>query len=90
MSLMDIMTAPWALTTDKLREIQAVYATHLRGEKIDIPKVEASLGFTLNNKQEGYTVHDGVAVLDVSGVIAPKANLMTQISGGASAQLLEQ
>lgn len=34
MSLMDIMTAPWAITTDKLREIQAVYATHLRGEKI--------------------------------------------------------
>lgn len=90
MSLMDIMTAPWAITTDKLREIQAVYATHLRGEKIDIPKVEASLGFALNNKQEDYSVHDGVAVLDVAGVIAPKANLMTQISGGASAQLLER
>ena len=83
MSILEILRAPWAIAPDKLAEIQAIYDTHLRGDKIDIAAVEARLGHSLQNEPTAYTVQDGgVAVLNIDGVIAPKANLFTRISGG--------
>lgn len=88
MTLLDLITGVWAIEPDKLREIQAIYATHLRGEKIDIAALEARLGRPLANEQQAYTVEPGgVAVLRMSGVIAPKANLFMQVSGGLSTQM---
>lgn len=87
MTLLDLITGAWAIEPDKLREIQAIYATHLRGEKIDIAAIEARLGRPLSSEQQAYTVEPGgVAVLRMSGVIAPKANLFMQVSGGLSTQ----
>jgi signal peptide peptidase SppA len=89
MSLMQLMTGCWALPEPQLREIQAIYATHLRGEKIDVPAIEARLGHPLAAEQKDYSVlSGGVALLEASGVCAPKANLMMQISGGISTQIL--
>lgn len=91
MHVTDIITAPWAILPEKLLEIQAVYTAHVRGEKIDIAAVEARLGKTLaNDQQGGYVNHGGVAVIPVSGVIGKKFNMMSQISGGASTQLIER
>lgn len=88
MKLLDIITAPWAIEPAKLLEIQAIYATHLRGEKIDIPSVEARIGRPLDNtQQKGYAIQDGVAILSLEGVIAKRANLFMEISGGVSTQL---
>lgn len=88
MTLLDLITGAWAIEPDKLREIQAIYATHLRGEKIDIGAIEARLGRPLSSEQQAYTVEPGgVAVLRMSGVIAPKANLFMQVSGGLSTQM---
>lgn len=88
MKLLDILNAPWAIIPDKLQEIQTIYMTHLRGEKIDIKAIEAKLGQPLNNEQKGYDVIDGVAILSVDGVIAKKMNLFNKISGGISSQIL--
>lgn len=89
MSLLDVLTSPWAIVPEKLLEIQAVYSTHLRGEKIDISALEARLGRPLASEQQAYRIEsNGVAVLPIQGVIAAKANLFTQISGGASADML--
>lgn len=88
MKLLELMTGTWALEPAKLRELQAIYATHMRGDKIDIPALEARLGRPLANEQQAYSVEaGGVAVLRLSGVIAPKANLFTQVSGGISTQM---
>ena len=88
MTLLDLITSAWAIEPDKLREIQAIYATHLRGEKIDIAAIEARLGRPLANDQQEYTVESGgIALLRMSGVIAPKANLFMQVSGGMSTQM---
>ena len=88
MTLLDLITGAWAIEPDKLREIQAIYATHLRGQKIDIAALEARMGRPLSNEQQAYTVEpSGVAVLRMSGVIAPKANLFMQVSGGMSTQM---
>jgi capsid assembly protease len=87
MKLLDLLTAPWAIDPDKLREIQAIYATHLRGEKIDIDAIEARLGRPLANEQQTYQIQQGgVAVLSLEGVMAPKANLFMRVSGGVSTQ----
>lgn len=89
MTLIDLLRAPWAIVPDRLAEIQSVYEVHLRGEKIDVAAIEARLGRPLANDQQAYEMRDGgVAVLGINGVISPKANLFTQVSGGASAQLL--
>lgn len=89
MQVQDLLSAPWAIAPAKLLEMQAVYATHARGEQIDIAAIEARLNRPLANEQQEYTIREGgVAVLPIQGVIAPKANLFTRVSGGVSAQIL--
>jgi signal peptide peptidase SppA len=88
MKLLDIITAPWAIQPDKLLELQSIYATHLRGEKIDIAAIEQRLGRPLANEPKGYDIVDGVAVLPIEGVSARKMNLMSQVSGGVSTELV--
>jgi signal peptide peptidase SppA len=88
MKLIDVVTGPWAIQPEKLLEIQAIYATHLRGDKIDLEAVEKRLGRPLNNEPKGYQIIDGVAVLPVNGVLGKRANLLTQVSGMASTELL--
>jgi capsid assembly protease len=88
MKLLDVITAPWAIEPAKLLEIQAIYATHLRGEKIDVAAVEARIGRSLANEPKPYQVVDGVAIVGLEGVIAKRANLFSQISGGTSSQIV--
>ena len=89
MTLLDLLRGAWAIQPERLLEIQSIYDTHLRGEKIDIPAIEARLGRPLASEQQEYRIREGgVAVLSVEGVLAPKANLFMRVSGGASTQLL--
>ncbi len=89
MTLLDLLRSPWAILPDRLLEIQAIYATHTRGEKIDVDAIEARLGRPLANEQQVYEMREGgVAVLSIEGVMAPKANLFMRVSGGMSTQQL--
>jgi signal peptide peptidase SppA len=88
MRVIDVLNSPWAIIPDKLQEIQAIYATHLRGDKIDIKALEIKLGQPLQKKEQGYETIDGVAVIVVDGVISKRMNLFSQISGGASTELI--
>ena len=88
--LLDILTSPWAIVVEKLMEIQNIYFTHLRGEKIDIRAIEAQLGKPLDNQPKGYEIKDGVAILPIEGVLAKRMNLFSRISGGTSMQLIER
>lgn len=90
MSILDVVNAPWAITPDKLREIQAFYSAHMRGEKSDIEAIEARLGRPLTNERKPYLLADGVAVMRLEGIIAKRMNLFTQISGGTSTELATQ
>ena len=90
MNVTDVITSPWAIMPEKLLEIQAIYASHVRGEKIDIPAIEARIGKPLINQDQGYHVQSGVAVIPISGVMCKKMNMLSQISGGASTQLIER
>lgn len=88
MKLLDVLTAPWAIEPGKLLEIQAIYLAHVRGEKADLAAIEARIGKPLANEPKPYTVDQGVAVLSVEGVIAKRANMFMDISGGVSTELL--
>jgi signal peptide peptidase SppA len=91
MKILDVITSPWAIQPDKLLEIRGIYATHLRGEKISqdtIKAIEARTGQALVNDRQSYQVQDGVAIIDISGVLAKKMNLFSQISGGASSEVI--
>lgn len=92
MSIIDLLSSPWAIVPDQLIELQSIYAAHFRGEQIDLAALEARLGRPLANDQKRYQMAEGtgVAVLEMAGVIAPKANLFTRVSGGATANLLQQ
>lgn len=89
--LTNLLQGPWAIVPERLLELQAVYSRHLQGDAANLADIEARLGRALANEQQDYTVRaGGVAVLDVAGVISPKANLFTKVSGGAAASLLQQ
>lgn len=90
MRLIDIVNAPWAITTDMLLEIQGIYSRHVRGEKINLANIEAAIGRPLDNKPKGYEIQNGVALLPVDGVIAKRMNLFSRISGGCSTEMVGQ
>ncbi len=88
MKLLDVLTAPWAIMPDKLLEIQQIYATHLRGDKIDLKAVEAQLGKPLQNEPKRYENQNGVGVIRVEGVLARRANMFMRMSGGTSTEMM--
>lgn len=91
MKLLDLLMSPWAILPHQLREIEAIYSAHLRGDKIDFDAIEARLGRPLASEQQDYQIRQGgVAVLALDGVMAPKANLFMRVSGGISTQLATQ
>lgn len=88
MKLLDVLCSPWAIQPEKLQELQAIYATHLRGDKIDLAAVEQRLGRPLANEPKRYEIRDGVAIVSVDGVMAKKANMFMQVSGGVSTAMV--
>ena len=88
MTLADIVNGPWAITPEMLLEIQSIYAVHLRGDIVDLDSVTAKIGRPLNNNRTITSRQQDVTVIDIQGVIAKKINLMSDISGGASSQLV--
>jgi signal peptide peptidase SppA len=90
MKLIDIINGPWVISSEMLGEIQEIYRAHVRGPKIDVAAIEASLGRPLNNETKGYKVMDGAAIVPVDGVIGKKMNLFSQISGGCSTDVLQK
>lgn len=90
MKILDVLNSPWAIIPDRLNEIQEIYFTHLRGEKIDIKLIEAQTGKKMQNEEQGYEVYGNVAVIPIEGMLAKRMNLFSRISGGSSTQLIER
>ncbi len=85
MKLLDILTEPWAIVPAKLKEIVDIYNTHLKGEKIDINIFkEATNKKTESLNKEAYTNINGVAVIDIMGVISKRLTFFSWMFGGTS------
>lgn len=86
--LLDVVTAPWAILPGKLIEIVAAYDARMLGEQVDLQAVAASLGRPLGSEPQDYEIVNGVAVIPIMGTIGRRANLFSDISGGASSDLV--
>lgn len=83
-----MVQSPWAIAPEVLQEICGIYVSHTRREKLDVGALEARLGRPLGRKEAGYEVRDGVAVITIDGPISKRMNLLSQVSGGASTDLV--
>ncbi|MGT2508185.1 hypothetical protein [Cupriavidus basilensis] len=86
--LLDVVTSPWAILPGKLIEIVAAYDARMLGEQVDLQAVAASIGRPLGNEPQDYEIVNGVAVIPIMGTIGRRANLFSDISGGASSDLV--
>lgn len=93
MKLLDIMTSPWAILPHRLKEIQTVYETHMRGERIDFKavqeKVEAAIGGYKTNIPEaidpGYALtEDGIAEIRITDVLTKNWTFFSFFFGGTA------
>mgnify|MGYP001809795440 CR=1 FL=1 len=89
MSINTLFHQAWALPPEVLDQLHAIYQRHAVDSAVDLAEIEATLGRPLANEQLSYSVMPGgVALLTVNGVMAPKMNMLMQVSGGVSTQQL--
>jgi signal peptide peptidase SppA len=79
-----VSETPWAILPSKLAAIVDLISLRASGQQLTEEEIQARIGAGPAHKQ---TSQQGVvAVLPLYGVIAPKADAMTEISGGTSVQ----
>ena len=88
MRILDVLNSPWAISSEALIEIQSIYRTHFRGEKIDWKALEAKaeLFKPTNKDSKPYEVINGIAVIEISGVLTKGMSFLSWLFGGSSMQ----
>ena len=94
MRILDVLTAPWSIHPVKLQEIKEIYQSHMRGPKVDWKGIQERLlqgQSEFEQKQAempetGYDLVDGVAVINVSGVLTKATTPCSWLFGGTSMQ----
>ena len=89
-NILQSINSIWAIQYRQLDTIISVYRRAMSGEIADFEAIKAQFDTDLENKPQGLTIIDGVAIVPIQGVIAKKMNLFHKISGGASTQLIER
>jgi len=77
---------PWAILPEKLTLLEGVMVRYISGEKLSADEILAVVG-DKTKKPTGRLINNKVAVLPLYGTIMPRGNVMTDISGGTSAEL---
>jgi signal peptide peptidase SppA len=83
--VLDLLSAPWACLPEHHALVWEIFEARLRSEN-DILKARNSS--TLEGPTRGYEVRNGVAVIPIIGTMSQRMNLMSDVSGGASSDLL--
>jgi signal peptide peptidase SppA len=79
-----VSETPWAILPSTLEAIKHFVALRAQGVKLEDEEIQARIGAGPAHKQPSQ--QGVVAVLPIYGVITPKADLMSDISGGTSVQ----
>lgn len=79
------LSHPWALMPDMLSVIAGILARRIAGQDVERAEIEAAL---VNRKNLPQPRTGSVAVIPVYGVIAPRMNLLSEISGGTTFEKL--
>lgn len=90
--IMSPFERPLAITETKLHDIAAAYLRHEAGEKLDFSGLSAVVQQKSGRETggHGYTVQDGVAIIDVEGILGKGMNLFMWFSGGTSTEFLSK
>lgn len=75
---------PWAILPQSLSVIVEIVTRHFSGEKLDAEEVQTRIH---GAKRPSERVEGNIAVLPLFGVIFPRANMMTDVSGATSAEM---
>jgi len=79
--LSEFYSTPWAILPEKLHAITAVLLRHEAGFKLSAAEIAA-----VTKPGRPPSISGGIQILPLFGTIAPRANLMTETSGGTSAE----
>lgn len=89
MKILDVLTAPWAIHPDRMKEIIEIYSTQVRAGKMDINTIESKISlFGKKEDEQAYDVINGVAVLDIQGVLSKRASWFMMFFGYAGMQAI--
>lgn len=83
---------PWMILPEKLVVLEEIINRHVVGEKLDPEEVQMVIHGAKRPAERRTASGNGpaVAILPLFGVIFPRANLMTDISGATSAEVFGQ
>lgn len=76
---------PWAITRPMLGVITGILARRIAGQDVDQAAIEAAL---VNRKNLPQPMAGSVAIIPVYGVLAPRMNMMSDMSGGTTFEKL--
>jgi signal peptide peptidase SppA len=76
---------PWAITRPMLTVIAGILARRVAGQDVDRAAIEAAL---VNRKNLPQPRAGSIAILPVYGVLAPRMNLFSEMSGGTTFERL--
>lgn len=80
-----ITATPWAIMPDALEAIVEIVALRAGGERFDAEEIERRIEAGPGSRTP-YQSGTAVAVIPITGVLVPRASMMTEISGGTSLQ----
>lgn len=83
------MAKPWAILPEKLEQISGIIALRLDGQKFSAEEIEERINgevYSAARKKPNQYAGAGVAVIPITGVITPRADMMSEMSGGTSMQ----
>jgi len=87
--LESFQTTAWAIHPKKLDEITAFIEKRINGENPEAVIADVRRNDTgADGGEDLYTINDGIAVIEVLGVLSKRMNLLTAISGGTSTEIL--
>ena len=89
-TILDLICAPWAILPEWGERVMAIYERWESGAALDVSEVKARTGKPLAGPSRGYEVRNGVAIIPMKGVISQRMNMMADVSGGTSSELLAQ
>lgn len=75
-----VLEHPWALTDEARTVVAEVFARRIAGERASEDDIVAAVA----QRRTPVNATGGVAVIPVHGMIAPRANLLSDISGGTT------
>jgi signal peptide peptidase SppA len=76
---------PWAITPEMSRVIAGILGHRIAGHRADDETLQAAIA---SRKPLPQPTRGGVAVIPMYGVLAPRANMLTEASGGTSFEKL--